>query len=683
MHGDKAKVVGHSLSFNLNGQVYAQKDHFSLPFVKGKLFNPHLEMDFRGQMGKKDGGFSPEHIQLIATGHIIQLPIEEGLSQQALENGTLYIQIDGSKNLIVVKAEAESIKADIEIHHFIQNDQIAFDASEITFICDLQDFPLEVISPFISEDFAITDFLGKKMTLHTQGTYTPSGEPRLTLELNARSPGFTASLALSVDGTLTVDQDRPSYIYWEINPERYETLIRSLRINPEYESKFSLTRPTSLELTISQFICPATSSPNDVGHFLCQSGFVGKIHLGTTIFKSKQTQELIIFQEIMGDIKGENFSKAIDLALSGNIVASDIPESEKSAFSFKGEMLNFWTQEGSFNRQGLTVKGVLTLDLLPVRQITGLVPLDKETREILQAVLGGLVNARIYGEISQLSGPLTVDIKASNFKALLPLTIYLRDYVNAEITLTEAVSETLLKDIAPLIISGAYSDHPLKVYIDPQGFMIPINPYSLAGVRINNAIIDIGKIRVRNGGQIQSLMEFLKAQEVSPDGLMQAWFTPIFMTFQDGVAFYKRFDILLASNVHIALWGGINLINDQVNMTLAIAPSTLAQRFKISGLSKKELFQVKMRGTTHKLELDWKSAYTRIAFIVAKTAGGHIGQIIGGILENLISSFGEEPSPPPTTDPLPWENLYSSDYSQRVSSQKRGTQKRPKILRIH
>src|SRR5262249_41106927 len=158
-------------------------------------------------------------------------------------------------------------------------------------------------------------------------------------------------------------------------------------------------------------------------------------------------------------------------------------------------------------------------------------------------------NARIYGEISQLSGPLTIDIKASNFKATLPLqlhpqAIYLRDYVDAEITLTPEVNETLLKDINPLLIAGAFSDHPIRVVIDQQGVVIPIRPYSLQGVQIARATIDIGKIRVCNGGQLQGLMHFLKAAEVAPDGTMEAWFTPIYMSLQQGVASYQRFDAL-------------------------------------------------------------------------------------------------------------------------------------------
>ena len=184
-------------------------------------------------------------------------------------------------------------------------------------------------------------------------------------------------------------------------------------------------------------------------------------------------------------------------------------------------------------------------------------------------------------------------------------------------------------------------------------------------MQIGKAIVDIGNIKVKKGGQIQSLMQFLNATEITPDGVMEAWFTPIFLNLHHGVATYKRFDALLARKVHIAMWGSINLINQKVKMTLAIAPTTLYERFKITGLTKKDMFQVKMRGTTSKLDLDWSSAYSRIAWIVARSSAGYLSDILGGILEQLVSSSDEDSAPPATTDPLPWESLYPSEQKRK------------------
>jgi hypothetical protein len=659
IHGSKAKVLGSSVNLVLSGAAKLQAESFVLPFIKGRVFNSYVDLEVSGQIGEEGKTLALDQIQLLAFGNIKKLPLEETLTESALQNGLLFLQIDGSKNLIIGKAESKALEARFEVAHFIQNEALSFSNARIDFTCNLHEFPVAVASPFLSENVDLTAFLGKSLSLTSKGSYRPDQEPRFVLDLNGQGEGLRTSLSISLDHTLTVKQNRPSFIYWEMTPERYEALMRQFRLDSQIEPTFVLKRTTPIELNINQLTCP-TAPTETLGRFFCQSGFVGDLSIGTTEFRSRQTQESITFQGVSGSIKGENFSKAVDIDLKGKIQAPNIPRSEESTFSFAGQMLNFWTPEGKFNREALTVKGQLSLDLLPVRQIAGMFPLDHETRSIVQAVLGELVNARISGEISQLSGPVTVDIKSSNFKALIPLELkktafYLRDYVNAEITLTPAVNETLLKEINPLIIAGAYSDHPIKVYIDPNGFVLPIRPYSLEKIQIANAVVDIGKIMVKNGGQIQSLLQFLNAKEITPEGFMEAWFTPIFLNLHHGVATYKRFDALLARNVHIALWGNINLISEQVDMTLAVAPTTLYERFKIAGLKKEDMFQVKMRGTTTKLDLDWSSAYSRVAWIVARASAGYLSDILGGILEQLVSNLGDDPVPPPTTDPLPWE----------------------------
>lgn len=655
IYGKKSRVLGNAVDFAFDGNALFEERSLVLPFLKGKISNPYFNFDVRGRIGEAGEPLTPEQIQLIATGVIYKLPV----SESALQKGTCFIQVDGSKNLILAKAGAEGVDIDIEVQHFIQNGEIDLDKAKILFTSNLKEFPLAAVSPFISESADLSIYFGPSLSMQAKGSYIPQQEPRLILDVNAQGTGFRTSLAISVDETLTVSQDKPSYIDWEITPERYAALMQSFQLNPLHDPTFFLTRTTQLGLKISQFICP-TALSGDISQLICQSGFVGEIHLGPTVFRSKESQESIIFQQTAGSIKGENFSEAIDLNLSGEILASNVPSSEKSAFTYEGKMLHLLTKEGKFNREGLTITGVLSLDLLPVRPITEIIPLNPETRTTLQALFGELLNARLYGEISQLTGPLTIDVKSSNLKAKLPLQlqremIFLRDNVDAEITLTEPVNEILLKDVNPLLIAGASSEHPLKLHIDAQGFMLPLSPYSLQGIRIGSAVLDIGRIRVRSAGQVHALMEFLKAKEVSPDGYMEVWFTPIYFTLQEGIASYRRFDALFAGNVHIAMWGNINLLNDHVNMILAIGPTTLQERFKIKGLSKRDMFHVKMRGTTDHLELDWSAASKRIAYLVARTATGHLGSLIGGILETLLPSLGEEPSPPPTTDPLPWE----------------------------
>ncbi len=659
--GTAAQYLGTKVDFQFDGLAQISEEGASVPTLNGQLSTPYYVADVTGTIGERGQKLDINEVELIAKGEVRALPFGDQFPEATLNNGSFYVNVDGPSNKISGKAavmiDSKKSQTEFEITDFIRQDAVDLANANYFFDSQLNGFPLLVLNPLMPDVVDLPSLFGTFADIDAKGSYTPTQDPRGLIDVKAKAEGLEASFSLSVDGTLSVAQNQRSFIRWQLTPERYHSLITRLR--PDHTPVFQLTEPAMVQLSIKELTCP-TSEIEGVSQFLCQSGFVGELKLGTLSFLNEQTQEYLVVHDVIGSIEGVNFSEAIELFMSGKLFAQNIPESQKSAFEFKGKMLNFWLPEGKFNREGLTLDGELSLELIPVKQITEIFTMDPESRALVQAVLGELVNARIYGTISQLAGPLTIDIKASNFKATLPITlhpnaIYLRDAVDAEITLTEAVNHTLIRDINPLIIAGAYSEHPVRLHLDPQGFMIPIRPYSLQGVRIDQAIIDIGQIQVRNGGDIQLLMNFLKAKEISPEGDMNAWFTPIYMSLNNGVASYKRFDALLANKVHIAMWGSVNLINNQVSMTMGIAPNTLYEYFKISGVPKQDMFQVKMRGTTDKLDLDWSAATKRIGVIIARSTAGPLGGLVGGILEGVLNMFGDEPAPPPTTSPFPWE----------------------------
>lgn len=662
---EKAKFLGSSFVFDLQGIADIENHTVIIPHFTGKASNAYYTADIHGNIGVKNTPFSFDQIDIVADGTLLQLPFKNEVSNLSLKDGAFFVHMNGAKNRIdgnmtavtLMDSKTKHIEGHFEMNDFIQNGAIAFSKSDLIFNFNAEGLPITVLDPFFPEKIDLNPFFGSFIDVDASGVFSPQKKPKTSLDLKATGSGVQLLLSVIFDEQARITPNKPSSLFWEITPERYRALIKILRPELEYTPNFELVRPTPLNLTINALSIPK-HWPENLIQLLCQSGVSGDLQLGTTTFRSKSTQEMVQAHNLSGSIRGTDFSRSIELKLHGNLFAENVPNTEQAGFHFEGNFLNFCSPDGKFNRKGMSLKGDLKLELIPVRQIVGIIPIEERTRQMMQAVLGELVNANIYGEISQQSGPLTIDIKASNFKALLPLqlepqAIYLRDFVNAEITLTESVNDTFLRDINPLI-TGAFSDHPLKVYINPQDFVIPIHPFSFKEVKIGRASVDLGKIHVHNGGQTQSLMEFLKATEISPDGSMDAWFTPIYMSLQNGVASYSRFDALFAGSVHIALWGSIDLIKDKVRMTLGIAPSTLENKLGIQGLQKKDMFQVKMRGSTEKLELDWSSAYTRIGLIIARTSSG-LGYILGGIVEQLVNAFGEEPAPPPTTNPFPWK----------------------------
>ena len=288
-----------------------------------------------------------------------------------------------------------------------------------------------------------------------------------------------------------------------MTPKRYNTLLDL--VSKESKPTYDLMRTTPIEITISQIICP-NPPPKKLGVYFCKTGFIGNLASGPLEFRNKQTGDMITFQNVSSTLQGDDFSKAMHLYLNGDIESKKIPAGKDSKFTFDGNIFHFWTDEGKWNREGAQLQGNLTLNMIPVYPVMGVFPFEQQTRENVQAILGQFVNARATVDMTKHAGPITVDLKASNFKALLPLvlhanrTLTLANRIEAEITLTPEVSETFLADINPLIITGARSDHPIKLIIDPEGFEIKVRPFSLSGINIEKASIDIGKIQVRNGG---------------------------------------------------------------------------------------------------------------------------------------------------------------------------------------
>ncbi len=646
----QARVLGPLLEFEGEGKLEIESKRVTLPNLSGRVFNSNLDGNVRGRY------ISSDDFKLKLEGDILDLPLE----QTSIREGSFHFEANGAKNRItgeieLISEEGHHLEGELEIEQFIGKEGINFEKADYQFDLDLEKFPTTLISSFLPGELNLSLLVGKSLTLQATGRYHIDQTPRGVIDLKSSGSGFDASLSLSIDDTVKILENEPAFIHWELTPERYRYLL--LLARPEHPLIFELVRPTLVTLELIDMTCPPFQK-EELIQFLCTAGFETNLSSGPLFFRSKESGESVTLQGLRGSIKGENFSESIELHLGGTIHAPNLPRKETSSFAFDGKVVGLWTQSGTLNREGLSLEGELSLDLVPVKQLTEIVPLDDQTRQILQAMLGSLVNARIYGQINQMSGPLTVDIKSSNFKTILPIQlrpegIYLRDQVDAELTITPEVNQTFLRDINPLFITGAHSDHPVRLNVQPGGFFIPLKPYSLEGIKMAQATIDFGKITVRNGGQVQQLMNFLKAEKISKEGEMEAWFTPIYMSLDQGVASYERFDALLAGNVHIALWGSINLITDKVKMTLGIATSTLEKRFGLKGLPSKDMLQIKMRGTTKDLDLDWSAASTRIGILIARSATGQLGNIVGSLVEQFISG---KPPPPPTTQPFPWSS---------------------------
>lgn len=668
LFGGLKKTLGEEISFAFTGNGAIIDRSFSVKEFKGQIQNAILVTDIEGDFGKKGAPFAFHQIQVKGSGKLLKLPENEALINAKLNEGTFSFEVDGKKNLLTSKlrttfsildgenrVDAKHVKAELKVQDFFQNSHIDYKNASITFEGDLEHFPTSIFSAWLPEHIHLSDLIGPTVNLITKVNYTPS---ETAIDIDASSPGFNTDLSLSIGPNFNIRQKEKGHIHWEMSPGRYKALVSILS---NEETTYELRSSPALDIEIEKIHCPE-EFPSSVKVMLCRSGISGKVKVGPMLFMNPKTKDKFTLSNIRGGILGENFSRKMHIDLDGDVFSPLTPKAEAPYFSIDIDIINAWNEN-------LALSGEANLYLLPVKQLLGIIPLNPVFRTKTEAVFGEIINARMTAQIVDMQGPITIDVSASNFKGTFPLQlsqtqVLLRDYLRAEIYLTDEVSQNFLIDINPLLIQGARSDHPIRLYIAPEGFSFPI-PWSFPALTIEKAVVDIGKIYVQNGGAVEELMKFLKSKPPK-DRMMRAWFTPVFLSLKNGVLQHERFDMLLHKKVHIALWGRVDLIKSKVWMTLGIAPQTLKQRFNILGVTKKDMFQVKMRGYTDNVELDWSSAYTRIGILIARLAGGPPGYIVGGLLEQIISVLGEEPTPPPTTYPFPWDEKQLQEESEMI-----------------
>lgn len=250
-------------------------------------------------------------------------------------------------------------------------------------------------------------------------------------------------------------------------------------------------------------------------------------------------------------------------------------------------------------------------------------------------------------------GPITVKVDSTNLQAYIPLilkeqSILLEDDLVATLHINEEINRAFFKEFNPLISGNAYSQHPVLLQVSKENFYLPIAPYSFEEFRIQAASLDFGKISIANTGTMYDLFKFLDIEESKQ--FVESWFTPIFFSVQKGTIICKRFDALIDNRIRLALWGKTDMIKDRIFMTLGIDPEIIKKYFHNTSLKTKNFFLIKIRGAISSPEVDWSSAYARIALLKSYT----IASPFSTLADKLFSSLGD-PTPPQTVSPLPWE----------------------------
>ncbi|MBN2479547.1 MAG: hypothetical protein JXA94_04905 [Parachlamydiales bacterium] len=279
----------------------------------------------------------------------------------------------------------------------------------------------------------------------------------------------------------------------------------------------------------------------------------------------------------------------------------------------------------------------------------------------LIGLLGPSINVKASSTIENKTGPINIDLTSTNSKIVLNLNlekdqITLQDSAIGTFHIT-GINPNLLKQIT---YAQTQSNNPIVVRVSKNDFSIPINPFKIEKIKVQNAFIDFGKILVSNTGVVATITSIGKA---TSQNMVSMWFTPINIKIQNGMLYTDRMDVLIDNKLHVCLWGDVNLVNERLNMNLGITSDTLLRVFKIKNLPSDYVVKIPIKGTIQKPKIDASSATTKILALSTLQVGKGIGSIIGGVITNLQ----KDDDIPPAKRPFPWEGQIKEESEKKTN----------------
>ncbi len=649
---------------NFSGKAQISSHHLFLPKISGKIVAGENEVFFHGKFGKTNEPIKPETSATLIYGKIHSFPLNifsQRLSPLQVKKANFSFHTDGGKSS--TKGSLQAIIEDPE-NPILPGARVSVpelliglvdptkgfcqDNIKIRSAGEVSDLSIDRILKTQEKDIALSKYFGPTGDLIFSCQYSPSSTDRFIFESSFKAEALSSTIKVVMDHSWSLSPESQGMIQWDISPERYLNLFQ----NFSYSPSCLLHRPASIRLDITKLSCDTSPSGLSCLTFFTETGVEGKLSASSLVFYDHLSKENFIVSTLSGSVLSRNLNKELRYELVGDCLSSGQESKAASGFTVSGTVQNLLVPENRIFVQTIDWKNV------PSNFVVGLFPISPLVKTKITSLAGEKIQASIKNTFFQNEGPLTIHVNSANLQAYIPLVltkqaILLDDDLTATLDINEDINKAFLNEFNPLISSSAYSKHPVLLRVEKQDFYLPIHPYSLDDFTVSSAVLDFGKISIMNSGTMHDLFQFLNIEENKE--FVEAWFTPIFFSVQKGVIHCKRFDALVDNRIRLALWGKTNFVKELVYMNLGIDPEVIKKYFRNTSLKTKNFFIIKIRGPIAAPEIDWSSAYARIALLKSYT----IASPFSSLADKLFSSLGDT-TPPPTTQPFPWEENNSN-----------------------
>lgn len=317
---------------------------------------------------------------------------------------------------------------------------------------------------------------------------------------------------------------------------------------------------------------------------------------------------------------------------------------------------DIWNANGEMNAwQKMGLQATLHVQRLSPLAIKTFLFLNQEKQQLLDTLFGDAIEIKANCKLNDLNGP--VDIALTGVRGALEMDGFLSQEVltlKAPLTYSTLHPFSLFDQLSsalhvPLFRSFVATEQPIHLTIEPSLFSCPLFPFNMKQIKIGRGRIDMGKIIVRQEGDLQFIFNLIHSLS---ENQLTAWLTPLYFQVDQGQFQLERFDMLIANAYPLAAWGNINLATQQGNFIIGLPARSLQEIFGIGGLKDSYLLQIPL-SYNGKMNIDQNQLLQRIGLLVAKMKGGKKGQLISDLLD--VAIFNQEAEPPsPTTQPFPW-----------------------------
>lgn len=576
--------------------------------------------------------------------------------QAALEDVKAQWIIDGSARIMALdfhgltrfgQEAAGNINGNIALENWEKDGAFDFSAATVRTNFNARRLPTEILAAnYGGSDIA--KILGQMFDVSVTAKLGDLTHAKGHAVVHVRSDKLEGDIALSIDKRIQLSSpEQPGSFTFTLTPEAHAA-IRNL-LKKGFDEPFKLTEPSRIVIGINAFDAPLPFT-------LAGTSFKGSIYVDQLVGADRRTQQRLALEYLQATFDSQDIAKRVEFTLTGT---GQAVYGKPTSIHLTGSVDKPWTPKGGFNTDNMSVQMDGSLVAIPAPLLCKVICSDTLLSHQSDALFGPTFDATIKVQLQQMNGPISMKANGKNGNVSFSGRIQdgiltLTDNLYAEFAVTPQLGQYVLQEFIPVLNGILSSDQPLKIFINKEGFSMPIRDITPTAVSVGGAMVDIGKVQFSSQSQLAKALSLLTPENSES---LKVWLTPIYVAMNAGVVRIERMDMLLNERFPLAAWGTVNLDRDRVDMIIGLSGAAIGSAFNISNVPKSYILQVPFKGPLNNPSLDKARVVGRLSALAAQSQGGAHGMVFGTVLDILSGGLKEASPPKPTTQPLPWQNL--------------------------